>query len=157
MRGPIDRFPNVAADCDSVVLKLTVGPPDPAAYYDIHGTLIPRPDRWLEDWFVVDTGAARTCISGGLALELGLDLTGEIELVRQVRGGYTLMKVSALRVNIGCDWTELPCWVRWPVEQERQNENLLGLAGLLERYDVLLTGEEAAFYKRGILLAPRLS
>lgn len=144
----VAQFRNTSDDASELTLRMSVASSDPSSFYQIGGVLMPRPGRWQEDWFQLDTGAQRSMICGGLAMDLGLNLDGETVAIETVRG-FVRVKESFFRVNIGSQWVRLPCWVPWPVERTRNiEENLLGLTGLLEKYDILLTKDTVSFYKQ---------
>jgi len=147
--APLARFNNLASSASEIALRIDLAAADLSAFYAVGNLRIPRPGKWQEDDFIFDIGAQKSVVCGGLALELGLDLYGETVKVETVRG-VVRVKESWFRINIGLDWVLLPCWVPWPVERATDaDENLLGLAGLMEKYDILLTKEEVLFYRRG--------
>jgi hypothetical protein len=145
---PVARFENESLSSTEVSVMVAVAASESNAFFSIEGPRIPKPGRWAEDRFQLDTGAQRSVISGGLALEIGLQLWGDTVQLETVRG-IVRAKESWIRVCIGADWLLMPCWVPWPIERSRNSEeNLLGLAGILDRYDLVLRKEEVLVCRR---------
>lgn len=130
-------------------MRLPVAPADQRYFFMAEGDLwIPKPGCLQEVDLIVDTGANETVFGHGLAAELGLDLSGIVE-PRRTASGFIYVVVTSFSVELGSfGWRQLPCVV--PIAEEAlptiHSFNLLGLAGLLEAFDLGLSKE--ALYLR---------
>lgn len=94
--------------------------------------------------FVVDTGANVSVITKALAEKLGLNLDASPREATFVDGKRVPVVDSKIFANIGDKWVELPCII---LETPR-SENLLGLAGLFDRFLFALDRSEFTLFER---------
>ncbi len=136
-----------------IVVRLDVARPEDRYYEDAGGFQVPHPidgRRQYGVMFVFDSGATHTKLSAGLAVALGLDLSGG-EVPVMTASGDLVARQSFLRIAIGKDWVKLPCIVECGIDglaKDKLDENLLGLAGILDRYKVTISAEGLELQKR---------
>src|SRR5579863_240295 len=132
-------YPNVSSNPFwEAKVRLEVGPPEREQYVRGGGIWVPPAGRRREVIFLVDSGATNCLLSGSLADYLGLDLTQQPAYIGHV-DGELLVIPSTFRAAIGSEWLLLPCFVRCGrngrIDPEDWNEDILGMEGLLARYN----------------------
>ena len=129
------------------VLRTALGPVDENLHY-VKGNARIVLHGVIEADLLLDTGATRTVISGGIAHELGLPVHGKPVEVR-LGGGETGWFVPAeVYVAIGTNWRKVRCLVPCPIDAGECSGNLLGMEGLLDRHIFCLADDELHLFRR---------
>jgi hypothetical protein len=138
-------FPNLSQRPEEeVIVRLDVGPAEKHFYRTGGPFWIPEPRfaRNTQALFLFDSGAQLSILSGSLAVRLGLNLMGPVQVVFGVVDSRCTALETTFRVYLDPEWLELPCLVpcsgSGDVDPLNATENLLGLGGLFPRFEIML-------------------
>lgn len=127
-----------------IVVRLPVAPLDGHLYWEIGKARTLRTSPVLAD-FVFDTGADQTLLSRKLADKLNLQHWGSTD-IRMANGEYMPVWHGEFCVKLGGNWYTIPCWIR--ASDEHDDENCVGMKGLLPHFMFCLTAEGVRVFRR---------